>query len=60
MEEKKDLLNNLKIDRDSHVDKEPLRINKFSIFALSNVAYTKLAPSKLAPLRSYPLKSAPS
>jgi len=35
MEEKKDLLNNLKIDRDSHVDKEPLRINKFSIFALS-------------------------
>ena len=35
MEEKKDLLNNLKIDRASHVDKEPLRINKFSIFALS-------------------------
>ena len=35
MEEKKDLLNNLKIDRVSHVDKEPLRTNKFSIFALS-------------------------
>jgi RND family efflux transporter MFP subunit len=35
MNEKKDLLNNLKIDRTPHVDGEPPRSNKFSIFALA-------------------------
>jgi len=35
MNEKKDLLNNLKIDRTPHVDGELPRSNKFSIFALA-------------------------
>lgn len=37
MEEKKDLLNNLKIDRAPHVDKEPLRTSKLSIFVLATL-----------------------